>query len=506
MANVYLGLAACLVGGVAVYVWQRYAASKERAELGRLRDEAEQGRINAEREKSNAEVALKGKCEEIERQRREAEENLNRQSAQYIGQIDDLNSKLEAAQKKHDGAMHEVSRLNSAQAESRVALEAEKKRIVDMQKHYETVLAQMKNEFKALSDDVLKEKREQLEKEGLAGVESITEKLRKEIESFRTRVESVNKDDIERTASLKKEIEHLVSQTNLVSAEADKLATAIRAEASVTGQWGEIQLMRVLELGGLQQTVDYEYQETFASPGSTRVDLRTDVLVKMPDERWVVIDAKTTMAAYADYAGEEGVRNAEAVKRIVNSLVEHVKEMKKVEYHKKLEATTGKRILQTMLMYIPFEEVYLMAMKATVDGPNGKTPLREWAWKNDIVFVNASGLIPIVRMLADLWARNRSEKKVLQIKDAAESLIEKFKTFIEGAGSRKDGFMTIGAGLAQAVNAYNESIKRLSDGRGAVMKKLIELKEMGVTAADKLPPPEQVFTRQIDAPAAAPEV
>jgi DNA recombination protein RmuC len=155
-----------------------------------------------------------------------------------------------------------------------------------------------------------------------------------------------------------------------------------------------------------------------------------------------------------------------------------------------------------MLMYIPFEEVYLMAMKAEVDGTKGKMPLREWAWQNDVVFVNASGLIPLVRMLAELWDRDRSEKKVLQIKAAAESLIEKFKLFLEGAGSRKDGFLAIGTSLAQAVAAYNESVKRLSDGRGSVIKKLADLKDMGVTAAEKLPPPEQVATRQIDRSAA----
>jgi DNA recombination protein RmuC len=305
-------------------------------------------------------------------------------------------------------------------------------------------------------------------------------------------VETANKDDIERTTSLKKEIEHLVAQTNLVSSEADKLATAIRADAQVTGQWGEIQLKRVLELGGLEETIDYQYQETFASPGSGRLDMRTDILIKMPEDRWLVIDAKTTMAAYADYVGENGERNSEAIGRIVNSLVEHVKEMRKADYHKKLEVTTGKRLLPVMFMYIPFEEVYLIAMKTQIDGTEGKIPLRDWAWKNNIVFVNASGLMPIVRMLAELWARDKSEKKVLKIKEAAEDMIGKFKLFLDGSANKKDGFLSIGASLRQAVHAYNESLKRLSDGNGSVMKKLNDLKDMGVSGVGAMPPPQQV--------------
>lgn len=374
--------------------------------------------------------------------------------------------------------------------------EAQEQRVADMTRHYEDLLRQMKSEFKALSEEVLREKRDQFEKEGIACIRTYTGALQQEVNSFRDRIDKINEADVARTAELKKDIEALVGKTQMVSDEADKLATAIRSDAQVTGQWGEVQLMRVLELGGLQRTVDYDYQQAFASPGSDHADLRTDVLVKMPDDRWLVIDAKTTMAAYVDYVEKDGGRNADALGRIVTSLVEHVREMKTAEYHKKLEATTSKRILNTMLMYIPFEEVYLMAMKFEVDGPNGKIPLREWAWQNDVVFVNASGLIPLVRMLSELWARDRSEKKALQIKAAAESLVEKFRTFLEGSG-KKDGFLSIGAGLMMAVGAYNESIKRLSDGRGSILKKLSDLKDMGVSSTEKLPPPEQIEARQI---------
>ena len=431
---------------------------------------------------------------------RMTERELSRQADQFREQVADLNAKLDAAQRRTDEAQAELRRAREGAAEARASLAAEQKRVQDMERHYQGVLSTMKSEFRALSDDILKEKRDQFEKEGLAGVAKFTGSLLQEVQAFRKRVDEVNADDVARTTALRENIASLLRQTSLVSEQADRLATAIRSEAQVTGQWGEIQLKRVLELGGLQPTIDYDYQETFASPGSDRADLRVDVLVKMPEDRWLVIDAKTTMAAYVDYAGgADGSRDAEALSRIVSSLVEHVKEMKTAGYHRRLAATTGKRILNTMLMYIPFEEVYLVAMKAEIDAPGGRIPLRDWAWQNDVVFVNASGLIPMVRMLAELWARDRSEKKVLQIKEAAEALVEKFNTFLRGAAGRKDGFLSVGACLAAAVAAYNESVRRLADGRGSVLKRLADLKEMGVSTADRLPPPEQVATRQVEA-------
>lgn len=378
------------------------------------------------------------------------------------------------------------------------AIKSEQSRISDMERHYQQVLSAAKDQFKALSEDVLREKKAQLEKESVVGVKQITDALRKDIDAFRNRVEDVNKADAERTARLKADIEKLVLQTNLVSEQADKLATAISSDAQVTGQWGEIQLKRVLELGGLVETVDFDCQETFTTPGSDHADMRTDVLVKMPGERWLVIDAKTTMAAYVDSVGAEGEAKENAVKRIIASVVEHVKEMKRADYHRKISAATGRRILNTMLMYIPFEEVYLIAMKSEVDTPSGKMPLRDWAWRNDVAFVNASSLMPIVRMLAELWARDRAEKRVMKIREAAEALVEKFNIFLSG-GARRDGFYAIGESLAAAVAAYNQSLNRLCTGSGNVVRRLEGLKEMGVQAAASLPSAEAISAKMVRA-------
>ena len=276
--------------GVVVFLWQRHVAARERVRLDRLREEAE-------RERSNAEVRLAAKAEEMDRLREDDAEALRRQAGQFAAQISDLNDKLGAAQAKTEAAQAEVRRLESDAKASRTAREAQEQRIADMKRHYEDLLGKMKDEFKSLSEDVLKAKTEPLEKNGVASMAKCADSLRQELESFRKRADKINEEDVARTAELKAGIRLLLDQTKGISEEADKLAAAIRSEAQVTGQWGEVQLMRVLELGGLTRTVDYDYQEAFASPESDRVDKRTDVLVKMPEDRWIVIDAKTTMAA-----------------------------------------------------------------------------------------------------------------------------------------------------------------------------------------------------------------
>ena len=410
--------------------------------------------------------------------------------------------------KVHDEARQEAERrcaaamteLRVREAESRTRLESERQRVVGLEEHYRKLLDGMKAEFKALSGEVLAERRAELERAGVTSYRTLTDPLLREVRSFRERVDRVNSEDGERTAQLRADIENLLRQTSLVSEQADRLSSAIRADAQVTGQWGEIQLRRVLELGGLEETVDYTYQETFVGPHADHANLRTDVLVKMPGDRWLVIDAKTTMAAYVDYVGDGGGRNADVVPRIVASLVSHVKEMKSADYSRNLAATTGRILLPTMLMYIPFEEVYLIAMKAEIPVANGKMPLRDWAWQNGVTFVSAAGLIPVVRMLAELWARNRAEKKIMEIKGAAEALIEKFNVFLSG----KDGFAEVGRALKTAVKAYNASVSRLSEGKGNVIRRLGDLREMGVSAAN-LPGPEAVENLKLTAGVAVSE-
>ena len=345
--------------------------------------------------------------------------------------------------------------------------------------------------FRTLAQRILEERAAALKREDAEAIGALVAPLQRQIAEFKARVDAFNSEDVKRTAELAKGIEELVKQTNSVSEQANDLARAIRSDAQVTGAWGEAQLKRVLELGGLEESVHYDCQETFASPGSDRKDLRTDVLVKMPGDRWLVIDAKTTMSAYVDYVRAEDGAKDDPRARVVASVRAHVDEMRLADYHRSIAATTGRKLLNTMLMYIPFDEVYLIAMKAEITVSGERVLLREYARRNDIVFVNSSSLLPVIRLVEMLWARDKADRKALKIKEAAEGLVEKFNGFLASA----DGFLAIGKHLNDVARCYNASLGRLSSGPGNVMKRLSDLKDMGVSSAAKLPSPEEVGAR-----------
>ncbi|MBO6168106.1 MAG: DNA recombination protein RmuC [Kiritimatiellae bacterium] len=362
--------------------------------------------------------------------------------------------------------------LFAERAANRMASEALKAQFASM-------LDASEARFREISERLLDERARKFDQLGSSGISRIMEPFAKDLAAFRKRVDEINSEGSERLGALKERIDGLVHETNAVSKEANNLASAIRSDVRVTGEWGEIQLKKVLEMGGLQENTDYTYQETFASSGSARKDLRTDVIVKMPGGRWLVIDAKTTLESYIGYvAAEDGADREEMRKRIVESVKNHVDELKRAEYQKNV-AGEGQKALETVLMYIPFEEVYLMAMKADVTVNGKKMPLRDYALKCDVVMVNSSSLMPIVRLVAALWARDNADAKARKITEAAEGLIKKFNGFLaEFEGAR--------AYLDKAVKAYEVANERLSTGKGNVMKRLSDLKSMGVVSAQSI--------------------
>jgi DNA recombination protein RmuC len=145
------------------------------------------------------------------------------------------------------------TKLAKAEMESQrnsIALESERRRIEDMQHHYDDMRAQSEAQFKTLAQRIFEERSEKLKAEGMEHIKGVVNPLLEHIREFRKKIEENTVATAERNGELKIKIENLVAQTNAVTAQANNLADAIRGDAQLSGEWGEIQLKRVLELAG----------------------------------------------------------------------------------------------------------------------------------------------------------------------------------------------------------------------------------------------------------------
>lgn len=319
---------------------------------------------------------------------------------------------------------------------------------------------------------------------------NLTKEDRGDIVALKTFLDSMRRERAEqndaqakRAGALEAQIRALGVSAGALDMNTRNLERALRGDAQAMGSWGEIQLKKVLEMSGLTNGISYTYQETLASEGSARRDLRTDVQVKLPNEKVIVIDSKNTLSSYLDYnAAETEESRAEQEARIIESVRNHMDEIIGAKYQKNI-----KNCFPKVVMYFPFEIPYLLACRAEVRIGSEKRWLREYAYENGIIFATASNLLPILEGVASIWAGQDLDKKIRKFIDEADKLCAKLSTFVEN-------YRKIGKQLSDVGKTYREAMGQLAEGPGNVVKKLGDLKDMNVESARKLPATEELVT------------
>ena len=368
-----------------------------------------------------------------------------------------------------------------AEAERRLAAAEEAKKALERlaeakEEQYQRTLEQGAARFESLAQRILEDRERRLAESGTKPLGDLVGQLRREIESLKASMSEVDKNAATTHVKLMDEIERLIGETGSVTREANSLAEAIRGDAQLTGEWGEIQLRRVLDLAGLVESSDYTYQETFRDDETGRRSKRTDFVIKMPGNRALIIDSKSTVAAAARYHGAADTAAREAaVAEIVASVRAHVDEINVAQYQASVP-----NALTTVLMYIPLEEVYLLAMKATVSVGGVKEPLRDYARRRNVVFVNSASVVPVVRLVEMMWSAERAEKNRKETTLAAEELLRRANDFVAE-------FLAVGEAFKEVFARYEQAKGRLVDAPGgqSIAKAVSRLVRLGVEPKTK---------------------
>lgn len=293
------------------------------------------------------------------------------------------------------------------------------------------------------------------------------ESLQKSIDGYRTQ-------QVSYTAALQQQIKDL-SDVNLnIGKEAQQLTQALRGDSKVQGDWGEMVLERILEASGLQEGLNYTRQATRNSDRTPLQNesggkLRPDVIFKLPDNKHIVIDSKVSLTAYSDYlnASDDDTRQ-EALKRHTTSVKKHIDELAGKDYQRCVGNSAD-----FALMFIPNEPAYLLAMSED-------DSLWEYAFKKQVVIVSPTHLIAVLKLINQLWARERQTKNALKIADEAGKMYNKFADFVSDLQSANKA-------IDNAQKAYDNAWTKLSKGTGNLMTRAEKIKELGAKASKTLP-------------------
>ncbi|AVP96350.1 hypothetical protein C7S18_03715 [Ahniella affigens] len=379
-------------------------------------------------------------------------------------QIGALNLRL---QEMHQLTMQNTA-LERALAEARAKAD-EQARTAEVTRQWLTQAREVLGEqFQALSASILDTKAQHLSERQSEQLQHLLKPFREQIESFQRDVREATRLDLEGRVELKGELKQLKDLNQTLSEEAHALTRALRSDAKKRGNWGELVLKRLLELAGLTQGREYLLQQSVQ--GIERSTQIPDVLIRLTDERSLIIDSKLSLLAYQELVNSESDEDRERWrKELRQSMRTHIEDLGRKRY----ADTPDLRTLEFVVMFVPVEAAYLEAVGAD-------DSLYELALSRNVVLASPGMLLGLLRVVSQLW-------RVQERQSNAEDIARR-------AGELYDSFVRVAENLQQTLNKLDgsrdelaEAIKRISSGRNNLVVQVERLKGMGAKASKQMP-------------------
>ncbi|PWE20494.1 DNA recombination protein RmuC [Aliarcobacter skirrowii] len=312
----------------------------------------------------------------------------------------------------------------------------------------------------------LDNKLKKFDENSLKGLDNILKPFKENIDSFQKRVEESQENSTKKFAELSKEIEMLTKAGLNISQEAENLTKALKGKKQTQGSWGEMILESVLEYSGLLKNIHYFTQQSYKDEhGDTK---RPDVIIKLPQNRSMIIDSKVSLNDYEEYIrAQSDEQRAISLNNIVSSFKNHIDNLDSKDYaHYKIGT------LQYVFMFVPIEGAFSLAVQ--------KDPtLYEYALKKHIAIVNPSTLTVSLRTIYLYWQSEQSSTLASKLFDEAGKLYDKMVNYT-------DSFNKIGNQIKALNNSYETASKQLSEGSGNILTRVENLKKLGAKTTKTL--------------------
>lgn len=325
----------------------------------------------------------------------------------------------------------------------------------------------MREQFQNLAQAILDEKGRSFGEAQRAQLDAQLGPFKAELERFRKTLDERREQDLRERGGLMKELEALKTLNQRLGDEATQLTRALKGEVKTQGAWGELLLERLLEASGLRKGHEYEVQVSGRAEEGHRQ--QPDVVVRLPEGRDLVIDAKVSLVAWERYvSATDDAERERQLRALRQSMRQHVAGLAERRY----TALPGIHSPDFVLMFVPIEAAFVEALR-------GDERLHADAMEKKVVIVSASTLLATLQTVASLWRLERRHRNADEIAERAGRLYDKFVGFVEDL--RK-----IGTQLDAARKTYDEALGKLQQGRGSVVRQVELLRELGARTGKSL--------------------
>jgi DNA recombination protein RmuC len=361
----------------------------------------------------------------------------------------------------------EISQATNARAAAEASKAAAEKLVVDQRALQEKALADLRDTFKALSADALKQsapeflrlaeqsfgKFQETAKGDLAqrqeAIKGLVEPLKQQLEAYQKNLQSSSAVQSSTLGEVKKQLELLSQQSTTLANETQQFRLVLHSNQA-RGKWGEETLRRVVEAAGMSAHCDFTEQ---TSSGENRPDL----VVKLPGDRFIIVDAKVPDFDFLNaLESAEPVKRAEALAAHAAKLKATIKALADRDYPRQFP-----NALDYVVLFVPAESLFSAALEGDHD-------LIVWAAEKRILLATPASLIALLRSVSVSWQQHAQTENAQKIADAAREFYARVVKF-------SDHFESIGAGLEKANSAYNAAASSFQSRVRPAGERLAEL-------------------------------
>jgi DNA recombination protein RmuC len=312
----------------------------------------------------------------------------------------------------------------------------------------------LKKQFENLATKILEKNSESFSKISQEKINTIVSPMQTQLKDFKEKVESVYLNEAKERSALSNELKTLKELNQKISTEAHNLTTALKGNNKTQGSWGEMILEQVLNRSGLRAGEEYLREKTLKnSSGET---YRPDVVVNLPQDRQVIIDAKTSLIDYEDYSNDN---NEASLKAHINSINKHIDGLADKDY----ENLQGINTLDFVFMFIPIESALMLALENDKD-------LFDKAFKKKIVLVSPTTLLIALKAVENSWRYEKQAKNTEEVVRLATKLYDKVRGFTED-------FEKVGKNLNSAQKTYDDAFGKLTSGKDNIIRQIEVFKD-----------------------------
>lgn len=418
--------------------------------------------------------ALRSDVELYKSRSEQAQRQIYEQQAKLAGLTAEL-QEIERLQRRLNDKENELNELRNLKSKSDSQLSDIKARAESDAKHHAEQVQLLnenrellKKEFSNLANEIFEQKNRAFKEQSSQSMSAMLDPFQKQIEQFRKRVDDIHTQDSEGRGQLLSQLKMLGEMNSQLNKQADDLTKALKGDKKLQGNWGELQVERILESSGLQRGREYEREENFKDEHGK--NYRPDFVIHLPEGKHIVIDSKVSLNAYqrAVSAEDDSVREL-AIREHVAATRTHIRSLSDKNYPR----LNGMNTPDFVLMFMPVESAFVAAFEA--DGQ-----LFNEAFERHIVVVTPTTLLATLRTVANLWVLERQNVNAKELFGLAGKIYDKVRIF----GEKME---KLGSQIQGADKSYHDAMNSLTEGRGSMVSYVKRLRELGAPTTKALP-------------------